>query len=292
MSQEVELKLALPPRAAASPTDVVWLQGIDSERKRLGNTYFDTPQGALQAAKVALRIRRTPTGYVQTLKTAGDANTGLTVRGEWEWPIEGETLDLDNLASLPPFQTFGTDVLEALEPRFTTDFERTTWLLEDEKGRIELAWDNGEIRAAGRRLPIHEIELELKEGHPDSLWSSADHLVHAVTLRPASTSKAARGTSLLTNDWTLPPCPDHPAGQFSCAIAALDAATDSGQTGFQTQAQAILSRLAERDDDAMTATIRRLSASLAEALKKTPWLTRESGQTALALSRAIYDIQR
>ncbi|GHC23834.1 CYTH domain-containing protein [Aidingimonas halophila] len=289
MSQEVELKLALPPQNNETPTDIAWLENTESRHQRLGNTYYDTPDGALERARVALRIRRTDAGHVQTLKTAGDANSGLTVRGEWEWPIEGDDLDRSGLAALPPFRTLGASVLDALTPRFTTDFERTTWQLEHDGSRIEMAWDKGEIQTGDRHLPIHEIELELKSGDPGALWEVADRLARTVTLRPAAASKAARGASLLAGAWSLPTCLDTPSDKFAFTIAALDAARDSGQTGFQAQARAILAELAESETPPMTPMARQLAASLAAAMQDIHWWNHETGRTALSLSRALYE---
>ena len=88
MSQEIELKLALPPEGPERLRRHPRLAALPTEDRILANTYFDTPDGALEAARVALRIRDTGKGRVQTLKTTGNGQGGLSVRGEWEWPID------------------------------------------------------------------------------------------------------------------------------------------------------------------------------------------------------------
>ncbi|MCE9680828.1 CYTH domain-containing protein [Halomonas alkalisoli] len=285
MSQEVEMKLALgrdgPERLCHHPL----LQGLPEATQRLANTYFDTPRGELEAARMALRLRRYDDTWVQTLKTSGEVGGGLSRRGEWEWPVAGGALnegalDRQGLAALPPMAELGTDVLERLEARFTTDFERRLWLLDHAGATIEVALDQGEIRAAGRVVPIRELELELKTGDPAALWDLALALAETIPLRPADASKAARGGALLSSQWTLPEG-DTPAGCLHRAIMALDALADTQDDAWRPMAAEAMQRLAANDTGKGDA------AELAAALAGPGWLTPAFGQAALRLARRL-----
>ncbi|SFH52349.1 CYTH domain-containing protein [Modicisalibacter xianhensis] len=285
MAEEIEIKLALGPGEADKLPGHPAFGAMSAPPARLANTYYDTPAGDLEAAKVALRLRRTPGRTLQTLKTAGHGSGGLSARGEWEWEVDGDTLDLDGLTALPPMQALGHDVLRALAPRFTTDFERQAWLIDHEGARIEVALDRGEIRAGGRSVTIDELELELKVGEPDALWHLARRLAETVALRPANASKAARGGALCEGRWHVPAGDDSAAARFDRAILCLDAYTDSGQPAFLDQARTSLEALARH---APTDDVSQHARVLADALTREEWLTPAFGQHSLALQAALH----
>ncbi|GGY07524.1 hypothetical protein GCM10007160_38770 [Litchfieldella qijiaojingensis] len=285
MSQEIELKLALAdastPRLADHPLLAKHIPTVTVLR----NTYYDTPEATLEQARVALRIRRTPSARLQTLKTSGQGRGGLSIRGEWEWPIDGDELDLKGLAELPPMRDLPSGTLVRLAPRFVTDFQRQTCVLVVDGSRIELALDRGEIRAGERHAPINELELELKEGESEALWQLAEQLAEWVPLRPANASKAARGTALLTGHWPLER-PSSAAEYVEYVIAALDAYTDSGDSHFKSEAHHALMHLATLSDAQANSQVRQLARSLANRLARADWLTLAFGQEFLALTRA------
>jgi len=293
MPQEIELKLALGPGAAEALPAHPRLAGLAPVREHLANTYYDTPAGDLERARVALRTRRTPDRWLQTLKTAGQGSGGLSTRGEWEWEIPGPALDREGLATLEPMQALGEEIRQALEPGFTTDFERTSWWLEGPEATIEVALDRGEVRAGERRAAIEELELELKAGDPAAgapaaLWRLAEDIADTLALRPANTSKAARGAALRDGRWPLDdgPLPSEAAARFDRAITALDALADSGDARFLEVARAALQRLA--DDITLAADPRDAARELASALDATPWLTPAFGRRSLALLAALH----
>ncbi|EPC02787.1 hypothetical protein L861_23525 [Litchfieldella anticariensis FP35 = DSM 16096] len=285
MSQEIELKLALAGTVTTRLADHPLLVERTPTTSMLGNTYYDTPEADLERARMALRIRRTPGARVQTLKTSGQGRGGLSIRGEWEWPIDGDELDLKGLAELPPMQDIPSGTLVRLAPRFVTDFQRHTWMLEMAGSHVELALDQGEIRAGERRAAINELELELKEGTNDALWQLAERLAEWVPLRPANTSKAARGTALLAGRWPLER-PSSVTEYVEYVIAALDAYTDSNENHFKTKACQALTDLASLSNDQISPHSRNLAESLATQLAKADWLTLTFGQEFLALIRA------
>ncbi len=107
MSHEIELKLSLPPGALPALRHHPLFTGSAKQGNAttLDNTYFDTPDLALKARKVAVRTRRQGRVLLQTVKCATDSVGGLTVRPEWEQAFagqfelaEGKALDLLELA--------------------------------------------------------------------------------------------------------------------------------------------------------------------------------------------------
>ena len=285
MSHEIELKLALGQEGPAALRRHPLLAGLACEVQHLGNTYFDTPQGDLEAARMALRLRRLDGRVLQTVKTRGAGGGGLSRRGEWEWEVPGPGLDLAGLAGLPPAE-LGQDVLSRLAPRFTTDFRRETRLIDHAGARIEVALDEGEIAAAGRRVAIRELELELKEGEPEALWSLAEALASAVPLRPADTSKAARGGALLAGAWRLPEG-GTPSAWLHRAVVALDALADSDDDAWRQAAREALARLAEASSSDRGGDRGDAARGLAEALGDPAWLTPAFGLAMVRLARSL-----
>ncbi|XKE44924.1 CYTH domain-containing protein [Halomonas organivorans] len=282
MANEIELKLALGPTGPDALRHHPRLAGRPPRTTRLGNTYFDTPDGELEAARMALRLRHDDTRLVQTLKTSGQGGGGLSSRGEWEWEVMGPGLDLTRLADLPSMQALGEGVLGRLLPRFSTDFSRETWWLEDEAATIEVALDIGEIRADEHSASIRELELELKAGDAAAVLDLAAALAETVPLRPSDTSKAARGAALLAGRWTLPE-----GGTASAwlhrAVVALDALADTGEDAWRDAAREAFRRLAETTEGAAGEDARRL----AKVLEQPHWLTEAFGRDALALARRL-----
>ncbi|MGM0912944.1 MAG: CYTH domain-containing protein [Pseudomonadota bacterium] len=281
MSQEIELKLALGPEGPDALRHHPLLADIAPGVAFLGNTYFDTPAGELEMARMALRLRRLDGRLLQTVKTRGEGGGGLSQRGEWEWQVPGPGLDLAGLTELPP-AALGRDVLERLEARFTTDFRRETWQLEHRGARIELALDEGEITAGDGRVAIRELELELKAGETATLWSLAEALAARVALRPSDTSKAARGGALLSGEWRLPEG-GSPQAWLHRAVVALDAHADSGRAECHAAAREAFRRLAAQGD---TVT-RDAAGTLADALADDAWLTPPLGRCLLQLSHHL-----
>ncbi|MFC6670344.1 inorganic triphosphatase [Marinobacterium aestuariivivens] len=206
MAREIELKLCL------AQDQVKRLQRLpllveEAEycgRRALHNQYFDTPDLALTAAGVALRIREQDGRHIQTLKTRGASQGGLHQRNEWEWDLAGNELDKELLKTARwPGRLASDSVLQCIGPVFRTDFERTTWLLRRDGALIEIALDQGEVTAVARdghkgHELLCEVELELKEGEPAELYAAALELAGAVPLLISDISKAERGYRLLT----------------------------------------------------------------------------------------------
>lgn len=280
MSQEIELKLSLGESGPEALRRHPLLDGLTPASRRLDNTYFDTPEGDLEAAGMALRLRRVDGRTRQTLKTRGQGGGGLSRRGEWEWDVPGPGLDLAGLAALPPCAALEAGTLDRLEASFATDFQRESWTLDLPGGRVELALDRGEIRAGRRSVEILELELELLEGESEVLWSLAEALADRVPLRPADTSKAARGSALRAGQWRLPEG-GAPGAWLHRAVVAMDALADTGDPAWREAAREALERLAALDSRQAEA------RALATGLDHPDWPTAAFGRTALGLARRL-----
>lgn len=196
---ETELKLSMTPANLDRAGGWLETRGAEEQGEPLTllNRYYDTPGGALNAERVALRVRATGSGYIQTLKTRGHLQGAALARKEWEWPRPEASLDLTLLADTPMADH---PALAHLEPVFDTDFQRRVMMLDwTEQGawaRIECALDNGVIRAGEREQPLCELELELKDGDAGLLSRVATALSASVPALLNSISKAEQGYHL------------------------------------------------------------------------------------------------
>ena len=203
---EIELKLALPTmdhhaleqRLARLPV----LARRKASRERLKNTYYDTPDDALNVQRTALRIRHVESQnqpvWLQTLKMGGNGDSALSQRGEWESTVPGSNLEFDKLPATPWLQIDPDGALiRSLGARFTTDFTRTRWTVRNRDGGVvEVALDLGHIAAGEHSAAICELELELKAGQPAALFDIARQIATTVAVVPLGASKAQRGFAL------------------------------------------------------------------------------------------------
>lgn len=220
MSQEIELKLALPQRALPALRRHPLVVGAEKlgNAVTLDNTYFDTPTLQLKARKVAVRTRRQGRAVLQTVKCAAVSSGGLSERPEWEQPFTGEfdfgTVDQPDAARLLARHR------EALVPVFTTRFRRETRRYSPRPDlRILIMIDTGEVRlrtpeGVERSAPICELELELEAGRPIDLVELAEALAQDLPLMPADLSKAERGYRLFL---------DTPLSAIRAEASAIDA---------------------------------------------------------------------
>lgn len=199
MSIERELKLTFPAEAIRAVTGSPLLRALKQGRARtneLVSTYYDTRMRELEHSGVALRLRSEGGRWIQTVKTAGSASAAVHERGEFEWPVAGPALELSHLASSPLARQFKDIDARALLPVLTTRFTRTAFLVASGELRAEVAIDRGTIEVGTRQAPIHEIEVELRQGPVSALYDIAMQLAAELPLRPELASKAERGFAL------------------------------------------------------------------------------------------------
>ena len=195
--QEVELKFELKPDALDRLQERLTIRDGSpdpSPAQTLVSVYYDTAGRDLRKAGLTLRVRVDGKRRIQTVKTEGN---GLFTRGEWECDLARDGLDLDALSQTPFAATF-SDVGSDLKPIFATRLQRTRRLIREPAGEIEAAMDRGQIEAEGRTAQVCELELELKTGRPEALFSLARRLAESEPLRLSFESKAERGFRLLS----------------------------------------------------------------------------------------------
>jgi len=92
----------------------------------------------------------------------------LHSRPEYNLSIPDDSVPTSaQLTSLYPFENLPS---AALQPIFSTDFNRTFWLVAFGASKIEVAFDQGKISSGEKTQPICEIEFELKEGLVSDLF--------------------------------------------------------------------------------------------------------------------------
>jgi inorganic triphosphatase YgiF len=227
MTREIELKILLDAAGEsalrASPALARIGRGKPVNRM-LHAVYFDTPDRCLAAAGIALRVRKEGRVWIQTLKAGSGVIAGLSTPRETERPVPRGALDIDAIED--------AELREALEtargdrpltPAFETVVRRTSRTLSAPTGgAVELAIDAGEIVAGGRREPIHEAELELKQGDPRDLYAVAELLFPNGPVRFSRRTKAERGYAVADGAPAVEPVP--------AAITARPVALDPEMT--------------------------------------------------------------
>ncbi len=211
--EEIELKLALPtsdPNGLAKRlSQLPVLARRKATRLPLHNIYYDTPELLLRQQRIALRLRRLGEAakpkWLQTLKTAGRADSALSQRGEWEMPVRRAALSRKLLEATPWSEMDPEGSLfAALAPVFETSFQRTSWQLRRRDGSlVEVALDIGRIAAGDKSTPLCELELELKAGPVTALFEVAQEIARTIAVLPLQASKAERGYALMQDGQIL-----------------------------------------------------------------------------------------
>jgi inorganic triphosphatase YgiF len=210
---EVELKLLLDPadndELSQHPLIAAHALG-EVRRDQLSAHYFDTPDLHLLHHGAGLRVRRMDGVWIQTMKAGGSVQSGLHQRNEWEGPVARAWPQLGKLRKLMNGDGEWQKVLDApglkerLQALFAVQVERSTWDLDVDGSKIELVLDHGTIERHGQHVPVNEIELELKDGQPASLFQFAQRLLADLPLRLSNSSKAERGYQLCRQTGTVP----------------------------------------------------------------------------------------
>ncbi|MFN0304780.1 MAG: CHAD domain-containing protein [Burkholderiales bacterium] len=222
---EIELKFAISQDAARKLAHLSLVKGAATGRavtRRMHSVYYDTPDLALQAQRIGLRLRREGSRWVQTLKAGGAVEGGLHQREEHETVVPARLLDYTALTQWGLAELIADPEQRArLQPAFTCDFTRTTRHLAPAPGtQIELCLDRGTIVAGAAAEPVDEIELELKAGAPQSLIDFALQLIEHLPLRLEPRSKAERGYALAAQQVASPVKATTPALEEGMSVTA------------------------------------------------------------------------
>ena len=204
---EVELKLLVDAKFKEALMKRLQPAATAAKQQReqnLSDIYYDTPALWLRQNQAGLRVRRAGDVWRQNMKVGDSVTSGLHKRPEWESATAGPTPDLTRLLEVIDNKKIRREVLgsaalgKRLTPIFTTSIKRTVWEIELPTGdQIECAFDAGTLECGNRKIPINELELELKSGDPVHLFDFALTLQQDIPLRIGNMSKADRGYALL-----------------------------------------------------------------------------------------------
>lgn len=202
METEIELKLLV----ADDADKVIQNQlvpaltcTVDASRLVLANYYYDSPQRDLRKYDMGFRIRTNKGCIEQTLKTRGTTIGGLHQRPEYNIALEQPQPELKLFANdIWPQDINVGELQKQLCLMFTTNFTRHVYLLTlPDNTQIELVWDKGEVATKQYKMPLCELELELKKGKSEHLFSLARRIAQLMPVRIGNASKAARGYGLV-----------------------------------------------------------------------------------------------
>jgi inorganic triphosphatase YgiF len=196
--REVEVKF----RASAAQVKAVRAssllhEGRTSRAQELVTTYFDTAGKDLRREGLMLRLRRRGRASpLLSVKWQSPSEEGLFARGE----VEVRCAD-----GLPAIERFDPAIRERLaaaiggkplEAVFETRTKRFTTVFRHGHSEIELAVDDGAITAGDARLPLCDVELELKSGNSIDLLNCASKLARDCELSLEFEAKSDRGYRL------------------------------------------------------------------------------------------------
>ncbi|TFY98616.1 CHAD domain-containing protein [Ramlibacter rhizophilus] len=213
-SREREVKLVVPEPAWEALREE--MSGPDAAVQDLHALYYDTADGRLAACEVALRLRSDGRQWVQTLKAPG---AGALERIEDEVAVgavhEGQARpvpELDRHRS-EDAQRVLRAALElrrdepwpALQAVYEVRVRRRTRRVVQGRSRIELALDEGQLRAGGAHRELRELELELVHGELVDLLALARRWRRRFGLWVGTASKAARAQRLARGERFAPP---------------------------------------------------------------------------------------
>ena len=226
MATELELKLMLHPeylKSASDFLDEICASSDTEERSRqptlaLMNAYFDTENAELMQGGMALRIRAVNNKFIQTVKTRGSNRIGMHARGEWEWFVSSDQLDLSLLSDVPlPESLQDMSWCSKLIEVYRTDFERQVWNIQSHETKMEVVCDQGLVTSPYGEDAICELELELKEGDESGLYQFALQLADRVPVQVSIVSKAQKGVRLNYGQIEFPQKPDNTSNPLELA---------------------------------------------------------------------------
>jgi inorganic triphosphatase YgiF len=203
MANEIELKLCIDESSAPLLNNhpAITERLIEAPwTRKLVSIYYDTPDLSLLDAGLNLRVRSMSGGWFQAIKSTGHSLGGLHQRLEWEDLLTQNAPDFNKITEPHLANIFADRKLrEALKPVFIVDVVRTDWRLNYPDGSvIEVSADIGDLKSATEKAcehicPIHELEIELKQGNTYHLFELALALQQDISMRIENGSKAQIG---------------------------------------------------------------------------------------------------
>lgn len=201
---EAELKVAVDAAGASRLARLASLEGLSVAAKgdkRLVSTYFDTPDLALRAKGISLRLRRSGRSGEQTAKFSNGFSLGLAERPEFNVPYAGRVPDVSRLPDEAAAELTRLVDGRPLVPLFSMRVTRRRWEITTPGGdRVEMALDRGTATAGSRRADIREVEFELLSGDRRALFDVARPALAGIAFHFSTHAKADLGYALLDGE--------------------------------------------------------------------------------------------
>lgn len=137
---------------------------------------FDTPAQTLAHAGIVLRLEKQGKQWVQSV--ARRRTEHERTRIDSSTPVPEPSVALEHIVD----ETLRDDIVretrgQPIEPQYEAQLKRATGTLHvDDDITIEMTVETGRIAANGHAVPWHQVELELIEGEPATLFRAAKAL--------------------------------------------------------------------------------------------------------------------
>ena len=188
MGREFELKYA----ATAAAQQAIREAFGDFRTIRMETTYFDTPDGALAARHVTLRLRKENEDCVCTMKTPLPDGS----RGEWECRASDILSGVETLCNLGAPKDLCNLASRGVVAVCGAKFTRLAAEISTADGMAELAIDSGILLGGGKEVPLCEVEIEHKSGSDQSTIDLATVIAVRFGLAQEKRSKFRRALDL------------------------------------------------------------------------------------------------
>jgi triphosphatase len=200
---EIELKFAITARAIPKIRAHPLLASVQPTIRPLVSVYFDTDDHAFGDAGMSLRVRTSGDRVIQTLKRQTSPSNGLFVRSEHETELARTEPNLGHVRRHYP-SSLRRKLRDPLNPVFRVEVRRTEWSLQWKDSTINVSLDEGNILSGNKREPIHELEVELREGNVEAAFAVAREIAKTATLHLGVESKPDRGYRLIRGTLAVP----------------------------------------------------------------------------------------
>ncbi len=192
MGAEFELKFQADP----ARQDAIAAQLGNFAEIRMETVYYDTPDRALSARHITLRLRKENGKAICTVKTPEQDS----FRGEWETECGSIQEAVPVLCKLGCPVALQELTAAGLEHVCGARFTRLAKTVETAACTVEIALDRGVLLGGKGQEPLCEVEVELKSGSREAAVEYARHLAEAFCLIPEKFSKFRRALRLAQED--------------------------------------------------------------------------------------------
>jgi triphosphatase len=204
--REIEIKFKSDLTGEALASRLHAIDGVaETKTQELRTIYFDTPSNDLRKSGIALRIRKKGrAAAIQGIKSLNAVGSVPFARREIEVRCKDDIPDLSLFDKGTATELLSIVGNCPFERKFETQLKRQTKLMSSGNSKVELAFDEGHIIGGETRLPINEVELELKSGNVTDLCKLAIKLANELPLRLDFVSKAEKGFHAFSNGRAVP----------------------------------------------------------------------------------------